>query len=223
MKYQNSDGELIETITTDENGVAVISDLRVGEYTFTEVKTIDGYVLNSTQFTVVIESDGTVAENTIVTNSPTQLDIYKVIYEDNTPLNGAGFKLKNSLGLRTYSVSRNVDGTYRYDKDGEIEEILVDENGKATIYGIPAGTYWLEETTVPAGYYPCAPAKIIIDEYANTDTPLEVYIPNSEFVNLGLNRDRWYLPIAISLVGLLSFTIILLVIFRKRHGDTDGQ
>jgi len=46
-------------------------------------------------------------------------------------------------------------------------------------------------------------------------SPLEVSIPNSKFVNLGLDKDRWHLPVAISLVGLLTFTIILLIILER--------
>ena len=106
-----------------------------------------------------------------------------------------------------------------YDADGDTQEILVDENGKATIYGLPFGSYWLEESTVPADYYPCAPTKVVIEDTHSTDSPLEVSIPNSKFVNLGLDKDRWHLPVAISLVSLLTFTIILLIIFRKTRGD----
>ena len=94
---------------------------------------------------------------------------------------------------------------------------MVDENGEAVIYGLPSGSYWLEENTVPAGYYPCAPAKFIVDETQNTESPLEIIIPNSEYVNLGLDRDRWYLPAAISVIVLLLFTVfVLFVVVNKK-------
>ena len=68
---------------------------------------------------------------------------------------------------------------------------------KAVIYGLPLGNYWLEETTVPEGYYPTAPAKIMIGETNSIEVPYKAVIPNSVFVKLGLDRDKYNVPIAI--------------------------
>lgn len=152
-----------------------------------------------------------------MTNSPTALNIFKVKYEDNSPLTGAGFKVKNWFGLNTLNFTENEDGTYHFDKDGDITEIIVDENGKAVIYGLPFGNYWLEESTVPTGYYPTAPVKITIGETNNIELPYEAIIPNSVFVKLGLDRDKYNVPIAIGAVILIAAAGLFFIIHRRKR------
>ncbi|MBN2878214.1 MAG: Cys-Gln thioester bond-forming surface protein [Clostridia bacterium] len=201
--------------TTDINGQIILSELPAGDYTFKETNAPDGYILSNEIYSFSIDEYGNAAGTTEFTNEPTAVKILKVIYETSEPLSGAGFVVKGNLGLITYSFSQNADGSYHYDKNGEVQEIMVNENGETVIYGLPSGSYWLEENTVPVGYYPCAPAKFIVDDTQNTEAPLEIIIPNSEYVNLGLDRDRWYLPAAIAAIVLLLFAVVVLFIMKK--------
>lgn len=125
--------------------------------------------------------------------------------------------MKNFLGLNTLSFTKNEDGTYRYDKDGDVKKILVDENGEAVIYGLPLGQYWLEESIVPSGYYPAAPVKITINETNDSEVPYEAVIPNSIFVKLGLDRDRYNIPIAIGAVILTAAAGLFFIIRRRKR------
>jgi uncharacterized surface anchored protein len=217
IEILNIDGESVFKGKTDENGEITITHLSVGSYTFIETKAPDGYILSIDELAFSIDEFGTITGETQMTNSPTVLNIFKVKYEDNSPLTGAGFKVKNWFGLNTLSFTVNDDGIYRYDADGEIKEILVDENGKAIVYGLPFGNYWLEESIVPVGYYPAAPAKITIVETNDINVPFETVIPNSVFVKLGLDRDRYYIPIAFSLVFLTLAGLVFFFVRRKRR------
>jgi uncharacterized surface anchored protein len=216
IEILNIDGESVFKGKTDENGEITIAFLPIGSYTFIETKAPDGYILSIEELAFSIDELGVVAGKTELDNSPTALHILKVKYEDNAPLSGAGFKVKNWFGLKTLSFTLNDDGTYRYDADGEVKEILVDENGEAVVYGIPFGAYWLEESLVPAGYFPSAPVKITIGETNNIDIPFEAVIPNSVFVKLGLDRDRYNVPIAISITLLTLAGLVFFLVRRKR-------
>lgn len=152
-----------------------------------------------------------------MTNSPTSLRIVKVKYEDNTPLTGAGFLVKNWLGLNTVKFTRNDDGTYRYNPKGDIKEVLVDKDGQATICGLPLANYWLEESTVPEGYYPTAPVKVTIGETNDIEEPYEAVIPNSVFVKLGLDRERYIYPIVAGLLIIVSVIVFIIICRRKKR------
>lgn len=87
------------------------------------------------------------------------IDITKV-NEYQEKLEGVGFKLYQTEG--TYiSVVEIAQGQYLYtttpaaeDKDKVVEEMFTDENGKLVVFGLAAGTYYLEETTTLPGYNP---------------------------------------------------------------------
>ena len=215
IEILNSDREIVFTGKTDENGEITVTHLPAGTYTFKETKAPDGYILSIEEVEFSIDEYGEITGETMMTNSPTALEINKVIYETNEPLTGAGFSVKNFLGLNTLHFTENEDGSYRLDKDGNVTEIMVDENGQAIIYGLPLGNYWLEEATVPSGYYPTAPVKVTIGETNNIEVPYKAVIPNSVFVKLGLDRDKYNVPIAIG-VTILIIGIVAFMVFKRR-------
>ena len=181
IEILNADREIVFAGKTDETGEVTVTHLPVGTYTFRETQAPDGYILSIDELVFSIDEYGEVTGETVLANSPTALEINKVIYGTDEPLTGAGFLVKNFLGLNTLHFTKNEDGSYRLDKDGEVTEIIVDENGQAIIYGLPLGNYWLEETTVPEGYYPTAPVKVTIGDMNNIEVPYKAVIPNSVF------------------------------------------
>ncbi len=211
----NSEGESVYKGKTDENGEIHITHLPFGTYIFRETKAPEGYVKSVEEIKFTIDEYGNISGEIEISNCPTVLEIYKVKYEDNEPLSGAGFKVKNYLGLNTLSFRQNDDGSYTLDKDGDVTEIVVDENGKAIIYGLYTGSYWLEECIVPSGYYPTAPVKVTITENNDIEVPCKTIIPNSIFVKLGLDRERWIIPIALGI--LVTASGLFFFIRRKRR------
>ena len=216
IEILNADRETVFAGKTDENGEVTVTHLPVGTYTFRETQAPDGYILSVEELEFSIDEYGNITGETVITNSPTALEINKVIYESNDPLTGAGFLVKNFLGLNTLHFVKNEDGSYRLDKDGDVTEIMVDENGQAVIYGLPLGNYWLEETTVPEGYYPTAPVKVTIGETNSIEVPYKAVIPNSVFVKLGLDRDKYNVPIAIGSTILVIGGVAFMVLRRRR-------
>jgi uncharacterized surface anchored protein len=218
IEILNIDRETVFTGKTDKNGEVTVTHLPVGTYTFKETEAPDGYILSIEEVEFSIDEYGEITGETMMTNSPTVLEINKVIYETNEPLTGAGFRVKNFLGLNTLHFTENEDGSYRLDKDGDVTEIMVDENGQAVIYGLPFGNYWLEEETVPTGYYPTAPVKVTVSETNNIEVPYKAVIPNSVFVKLGLDRDKYNVPIAIGATGLIIGGVAFMMLrWRKKR------
>ena len=216
IEILNEDGQIVFTDKTDQNGEITVTHLLVGTYTFRETQAPDGYILSVEEVKFSIDEYGDITGETEMTNSPTMLEINKVIYETNEPLTGAGFRVKNFLGLNTLHFIESEDGSYHFYKDGDITEIMVDENGQAIIYGLPLGNYWLEEATVPEGYYPTAPVKVTIGGTNNIEVPYEAVIPNSVFEKLGLDRDKYNVPIAIGATALIIGCTTVMVLKRRK-------
>ena len=216
IEILDADGETVFTGKTNENGEITVTHLPIGSYTFRETQAPNGYILSVEEIEFSIDEHGEITGETQMTNSPTALQINKVIYETNEPLTGAAFKVKNFFALNILHFTQNEDGSYRLDKNGEITQIMVDENGRAIVYGLPLGNYWLEESIVPDGYYPAAPLKITIGETNDVNVPFKAVIPNSEFVKLGLDRERYIIPIAISGFVLMTAGGLFFILRRKR-------
>lgn len=115
-----------------------------------------------------------------VTNTKTfEMNVFK-FYKDKknldkeTGLAGATFKLtKNSqdaenIGFVKVSNESAVEDVYRVAKTDEtntITEVITPDNGRFTIQGLGAGTYYLTETKQPAGYNKLSgPVTVVIDE-----------------------------------------------------------
>lgn len=162
----DSRGELVATVSPDENGVVYIKDLIYDTYTVREVQPPEGYKLDATVWTVTVESDddytldvtGTVTNDgnlTVVNNHLIEIGIKYMSFELNkVDLNG------NAVELAEFELSRSYDG-------GKIWESLgvayADKNGIVKFHDIyiqgddeePKRSqvlYKVEEISLPYGY-----------------------------------------------------------------------
>lgn len=146
----------------DENGKAEIRYLKAGNYTLVE-ETPEGFVGAGTYAMTVTEENGT--ENpyrATITNSPTALKVKKVHAETKQPLTGAGFtfKTKAFLGFETLRFTKLENGWYMRDDHGSVTELMVDDKGEIAVLGLPLDTeVYIEESTVPNGFFPIRPTK----------------------------------------------------------------
>jgi len=208
---QDESGKIVFADNTDANGEVYLTRLPSGIYTFFESQAPKGYIQTDETKEFTIGRFGGTSGETRLYNEPTILQIFKTKYEDGEPLSGAGFTIKGVLGLTTYTFSVTEDGAYRSDKNGTITEVPVDADGFVEIQALPTGVYWLEETTVPTGYYPSAAQKVAITDENGTENPYTITIPNSIYVKLGHDYRKLVYGIAIgglTLLGLTAFFII---------------
>lgn len=87
--------------------------------------------------------------------------------DDDIPGNelaGAGFRLYSDEACNNeIKLKKNADGTYsRYFGAEDGEEMLSDDKGQFNVKGLDAGTYYLKETTPPAGYSACDVTRVTI-------------------------------------------------------------
>lgn len=92
---------------------------------------------------------------------------------------------------------------------------MVDNNGEVIILGMPLGAVWIEESVVPAGYFPVTARKAEITKDTSALKPLEIKIPNSKSVKLGLDNDWWEIPAMIAGAVLLLGGAVVLYVRRK--------
>ena len=152
--------------------------------------------------------------------------------ETETPLAGAKFTLSKSTdGSNPIALVSKGNNVYRVAKTGEtgtVTEITTDATGKFTIQGLDADTYYLTETTAPAGYNKLsAPVTITIGANGvvngTTEAPQgvdEVKILNQSGTELpstgGMGTTIFYVLGSVLVLG----AVVLLV--TKKRMSTNG-
>ncbi|EDP68177.1 hypothetical protein CAT7_11370 [Carnobacterium sp. AT7] len=137
FEVRNSDGKVMDTLTSDENGRIMAEGLAPGNYTFVEVKAPGNYVKDTTDypFTILDKFEG---EPEVVTVGDVQ-------------------NFKGSVVLEKVDVSgkglSNAVFEIRDSKDNLIQSGLTsNNNGKVKVNGLAPGKYTISETQAPEGY-----------------------------------------------------------------------
>ena len=106
-----SAGDVVaESLTTGTDGQVVLSDLHLGTYVVTEIKSIDGYTINTTPQTVAVEyKDQTVTvqyESTTIENTRQKADVSVVKKDSDTenPLDGGKYTLYAGNDIKNLSL-----------------------------------------------------------------------------------------------------------------------
>ncbi len=174
-------GDLIATLTTDEQGEAEVNNLYLGNYYVKEIQASEGYLLDETEYDVICDYENDlVAEISRsaksleqVKKQPFQLIKVSDNGEDTEEpvLEGAGFSayLKSTLSVLE-------DGSYDTEhaekvvigSNGETT-LLTDETGHLVTQPIPYGTYVVFETITPHNMETIKPFEVNIVE----DNPTE--------------------------------------------------
>ncbi len=133
----DKDGNVVETIITDDKGEALSKQLPVGTYTLKEVEAPKGYELSSSFVHVDVAANKTVTVDVlnkkIVEKATGQFEIVKVDAEDKT-------KVLSDAEFEVY-------------KDGKkVETLRTDKTGKVISQKLEPGKYTLKETKAPQGY-----------------------------------------------------------------------
>lgn len=171
----DTQGQVVDTITTDENGYGCSHELLPGYYKVWERTAPKGYALDTQGHAVDVLAGDTQTLNVVDTpqNDPVRMVVQKIDADTQTPtgegagtLEGAEFTLKfypreSATGepARTWVLKTDKDGTtspYLARLDGDK---YLDKNKSDKFYydiksnpTMPLGTLTIEETKAPAGY-----------------------------------------------------------------------
>lgn len=171
-----------KTFTTDAKGTITISNIRIGDYKVTEVKTgkTVGYITENSK-------DLEVKTDTVTTvnfeNKPyANIVINKVDAKTGEKVTGATF------GIYTDSTCKTVAKAYKSDTDSTLvnAEIIETATGVYTCNNLPISsatgtTYYVKELTAPEGYYLDANAHAVTLKTANATVSVSNEIGKSDF------------------------------------------
>ena len=134
FRLYDASGKQVTEGYTDANGKLTFSNLRLGSYTYKEFKAPDGYVLDTTAYSAVLNQNGQVLKVTRE-NMPVKgsIEVLKVDAETKQPLAGVVYRLFAADG------SKIADGT-------------TDATGKVTFSGLRLGKYFYQEIGTVDGY-----------------------------------------------------------------------
>ena len=172
-----SKGELVDTVTTDEMGFAESKELYLGKYEVKEVKAGYGMVLSDEVHTVELIYAG---QNVAVTETASsfvnerqkvEVSLEKALETNELFGIGNNGEIKNiSFGLFADEELVSASGT-SIPKDGLIEIITLDENGKATVKtDLPLGSYYVKELATDEHYQLSGEKYPVVFEYAGQET-----------------------------------------------------
>ena len=170
-------GDVVDTVTTDEDGTAKSKELYLGKYTVVETKAPTGMVINKEKHSVELTYAG---QDVAVTETATsfvnerqkvKISLEKILEQDETFGIGKNDEIKNiSFGLYAKENVVSSSGTV-IPADGLIEIITLDENGAATANtDLPFGSYYVKEIATDEHYILSDTQYPFTFEYAGQDT-----------------------------------------------------
>ncbi len=195
-------GEVVETLITQEDGYITSIDLPLGKYTYQEVETLPGYVLDSTvkDFELIYQNQeiDLIEEMIDVENirQKVSVEVAKKDEENSIYLDGAQITLYANRPIYNYrhdiiveagtaieTIVSSKDGVVSFSSDlpidlfNEESSLLIDED--VTIVGNPHALFMMKETQPPLGYL-VKKVQYYID---TTHNQQEVISYNYEFLN----------------------------------------
>ncbi|MTP77672.1 hypothetical protein GMB70_03225 [Turicibacter sanguinis] len=161
FKILAADGSEVKTgLTTNDQGIIEVNDLKPGHYQLVETQAPTGYVLDATPIPFEIVKDQQAVLELKVENTlrPGGVKVTKVDADDQTPLAGAEFKILAADGSEV--------------KTG----LTTNDQGIIEVNDLKPGHYQLVETQAPTGYVLDAtpiPFEIVKDQQAVLELKVE--------------------------------------------------
>ena len=172
-------GEVVDTVTTDETGLAESKPLYLGKYEVREITAPTGYVLNTEVRTAELVYAGQEVEITETAadfcneRQKAAVSLDKVLEQDERFGIGKNGELSAvTFGLFAAEELIAADGSI-IPADGLLEIVSADENGHAVCKtDLPFGSYYLKELSTDGHYILSDEKYPIVFEYAGQDTAL---------------------------------------------------
>ena len=183
-------GEVVDTVTTGEDGLAKSRELYLGKYEVKEIKAPYGMVLNDEIHTAELVYAG---QNVSVTETATsfvnerqkvEISLKKTLETNNLFGIGQNGELKNiSFGLFAAEELVSASGT-SIPADGLIEIVTLDESGNGTVKtDLPMGGYYVKELATDEHYILPDTKYPVTFEYAGQETAkVQLAVNNGEAI-----------------------------------------
>ena len=215
-----SAGEVVDTVTTDETGLAESKPLYLGKYEIREITAPGGYVLNTEIRTAELAYAGQEIEI-----AETAADFYNERQKATVSLDKVleqneqfGIGMNGEITAVTFGLFAAEDLTAAdgsiIPADGLLEILSVDENGHAVCKtDLPFGSYYLKELSTDGHYILSDEKYPIVFDYAGQDTALvEIKVNNGNPIGNdliygeihGLKKDEDGNALGGALIGLFK-------------------
>ena len=172
-----SAGEVVDTVTTDEDGIAESKTLYLGKYEITETQAPDGMVINDDAYTAELTYAGqeiAITETAVSfcnDRQKVQISLLKALEQDER----FGIGMNDELSAVAFGFYAGEDLVA---KDGSvipagglIEVMFLDENGKAVLRSdVPFGSYYVKEISTDSHYILSDEKYPVTFSYAGQDT-----------------------------------------------------
>lgn len=174
-----SKGEIVDTVTTDETGLAESKPLYLGKYEIREIKAPYGMVLNTEIRTAELVYAGQEIEITETSASfynerqKATVSLDKVLEQNETFEIGMNGEISAvTFGLFATEDLTAADGSV-IPADGLLEILSIDENGHAVCKtDLPFGSFYLKELSTDEHYILSDEKHPIVFDYAGQETAL---------------------------------------------------
>lgn len=172
-------GEVVDTVTTGENGLAVTKELYLGKYAVQEITAPDGMVLNGEIHEVELVYAGQEISVTETSTSfynerqKVEITLEKLLEKDEIFQIGMNGEMAAvTFGLYASEDITAADGTV-IPADGLLEIVSFDESGHGICKtDLPFGSYYLKEIATDNHYLISDEKYPVVFEYAGQDTAL---------------------------------------------------
>ena len=142
--YTKVNDVLVTSVTTDNAGKALVTDLEIGDYYLVETVAPAGYDLDSTHYDFTIEKDSTnklyIGDNAIKNKKAERLGAFGAIEFEKVDAADSTLKLSATFEI------------HKKETDELITTVTTDNGGKCLIDELGLGDYYLVETVAPVGY-----------------------------------------------------------------------
>lgn len=130
----DANGKKVADMTTGADGKAVFKDLTQGKYSYQEIRTPSGYVVDKTKYQITISATAlNITAKRTNARAKGSLTINKVDADTGKALAGVTYRLYNSAGKKVANAITGADG-------------------KAVFKDLPQGKYSYQEIRAPSGY-----------------------------------------------------------------------
>ncbi len=217
-------GTKVDTITTNEDGIAITEELFPGEYEVKEVVTPTGYIKDENIPNVILTNTNMLnrveTHKKELTNVRQKLELtFEKDYEEVDYANGEVLEKKAVFGVYTNQALKNKNGNVVIPKDKLVDVIEVEgDNANVTsTIDLPEGEYYVQELEASYPYSVKADKQYFTLKYTNTNDEF-VVIEGEKFTNTYEKAD-------VSLIKLSrsSFDNITIENNETVIGDYDEQ